>query len=219
MAAQATPPVDYKALAARHGSVYSIHESDAAYIPPEVQRIQHAVGMQLKAGAPLPDGGISSVGEHETSTIEINDPQKFAQGPLQTVSHETGHLWQNSLPPKLIAQIPPDDPKHPYALDLDKLDAMRKQGMKLNQLPREMSASLIQRWVASPQDRPRLQAWLADLNSTPLSVEMPTPQGTKGIISQIRPPTPPVEAWQNPQDLRKQADELQSKFKRSGFSQ
>lgn len=91
-------PIDYHALAAKYNSLGSIHESDAAYIPPEVQRIQKAVGEQLVQGKPLPDGGISSVGEHETSNIEVNNPQKFAQGPLQTISHETTHLWQNSLP-------------------------------------------------------------------------------------------------------------------------
>ena len=213
-----TPPIDYHALAARHGSIGSIHESSDAFIPPEVARIQHAVGMQLKPGQPLPDGGISSVGEHETSIVEVNDPVKFAQGPRQTASHETVHLWQNSLPPKLQANIPPDDPNHPYALDLDKLDAMRKQGKTLAQLPREMAASLIQRWVASPQDRPRLQVWLGDLNKTPLSVEMPTPQDAKGIVSAIRPPTPPIEGYMSPQELKRQASDLQDKFKKAGMA-
>lgn len=98
---------------------------------------------------------------------------------------------------------------------MDKLDEMRKQGVKLSQLPHEMAASLVQRWVASPQDRPRLQAWLSDFNTTPLSVEMPSSQ--KGILGQVRPPIPPIEGYTNPKDLRAAAQALQNKFKGAGI--
>lgn len=216
MPQQPAQTVNYAELAKSHGALTSIHESMGAIIPPQVERIQNALGVEFKQGNPLPDGGIASVGDHDTKIVQINDPQKFAEGPNQTKGHEITHLWQNSLPPPIMSKIPPDDPKHPYALDLDKLDALRKKGVSLAQLPREQGATIVQRWIAFPQDRARLQAWLDDLNTTPLSLMMPTDSSAKTINRSVRAPIPPIEAYLSLPEMKAKAAELQKKFRKPG---
>lgn len=211
MAQQPAQTVDYKTLAAKHGSLYSIHESADAIIPPAVQRIQDAVGAEFKLGKPLPDGGVASVGEHEARTVEINDPQKFAQGPQQTKAHEITHLWQNSLPGKTQTAIPPDNPKAPY--DLSNIDQLRTKGHTLATIPREQAAAIVQTYTADPSQRKRLQPWIDDMNRTPLSIMMPTGPQDKTINRNVRPPIPPLEGYSKPQELMKQAAALQEKFK------
>jgi hypothetical protein len=193
MPAQAAQPVDYHALAAKHGSLGSIYEGSNVTIPPAVQRIQSAIGVQYKQGKPLPDGAIASVGEHEPKIVEINDVKKFAQGPEQTASHELTHIWQNNLPPKIQAAIPSDPSKAKY--DISNVDQLRAQGKTLSTIPREQAATIIQTWVADPSQRKRLQPWLDDMVSTPLSVMMPTSPDAKTINRQVRPPIPPPEAY------------------------
>lgn len=177
-------------------------------IPPELQRIQKAIGVEVVQGRPY-GNAIATVADHEPHRIEINDPERFAKGKDQTISHETIHLWQSQLPGPLQSARMKDDPNHPY--DISKIDEWRKQGKKLSDLPAEVSASIVQRYVASAADRPRLQVWINDLNTTPLSVMQPTSPSDKEINVKPRPPVPPLEAWMNPAELKKQAAAMQQK--------
>jgi hypothetical protein len=207
-----TPPIDYHALARQFGgtsapSVYVAHESKDAVIPPELERIQSAIGVQYKQG-PSRDNGdsIASVEEHEPHVIEINDKARFNQGPLQTRGHEIVHLLFSHLPAKLQEQIPKDDPNHPY--DISQADEWRAQGKKLWNLPQEAAATLIQTWISDPSQRKRLQPWMSDLTSVPLSVENPTSPNDKGINTTPRAPVPPIEAYLTPAQMKARADEL-----------
>jgi len=214
-----TQTPNYADLAKQHGSIYSIHESDASFLPPEIMRIKNAVGAELVKGQPYASAygdAIASVGVNEPNKIEINNPAKFAKGAAQTIAHETTHLWQNQLPGPIQKAIPLDNPNHPY--DLSNIDQLRAQGRTLATLPHEQAAFIVQSYTADPAQRKRLQPWIDDLNKTPLSVEMPTPPNAKGIISQIRPPTPPIQAYQSPAELKTQAAALQQKFAQSGLA-
>jgi len=223
--------IDYAPLAKAHGATHSVipdahketnvtpslpHESPQAVIPPELQRIEHAVGAVYKLGQPLPDGAVASVGQHEPHIIEINDKSKWNQGPQQTKGHEIIHLLFSQLPPKLQEQIPRDDPNHPY--DISQADQWRAQGKKLWNLPQEAAATLVQTWIADPSQRKRLQPWMSDLSSVPLSTVQPTSPGDKQINMNPRAPVPPVEAFMTPEQIRAKADELQAQFRKAGVA-
>lgn len=215
-----TKPIDYVSLAKQHGAIHSAHESDQAAFPPELERIRSAVGIQFGKGPPnVNDKGesaVASVGVNEPHLLEINDPVKFAQAPVQTTAHELVHLYLNQLPGKLREAIPPDDPKHPY--DISKADEWRAQGKKLWQLPQEVAATLIQRWVAMPQERARLQPWIDDLRSAPLSVVNPTAPNSPDLVTSPRPPIPPIEGYLSPQEMRARGAALQAKLKSAGIT-
>jgi len=213
--------IDYAPLAKAHGATHSVipdahketnvtpslpHESPQAVIPPELQRIEHAVGAVYKLGQPLPDGAVASVGQHEPHIIEINDKSKWNQGPQQTKGHELIHLLFANLPSKLQEQIPKDDPNHPY--DISQADQWRAQGKKLWNLPQEAAATLIQSWIADPSQRKRLQPWMSDLTSVPLSTIQPTSPNQKGINTTPRAPTPPIEAYQTVAQTKQQTPPL-----------
>ena len=172
------------------------HESSNAILPPELQRVEHAVGATYKMGKPLPDGGIASVGEGEPHIIEINNKERWNQGSQQTRGHEIIHLLFNHLPSKLKEQIPKDDPNHPY--DISKADEWRAQGKRLWNLPQEAAATLVQTWIADPSQRKKIQPWMSDLTNIPLSVENPTSPDQKGINTTPRAPVPPIEAYLSP---------------------
>ena len=210
MPVQAAQPVDYKALAQRHGAVYSIHESEASFLPPELQRIQQAIKPELVLGKPYGDA-IATVAEHEPHKIEINDPERFRKGSAQTIGHELTHLLMANLSGKVISQIPPDSKTKPY--DISGIEQLRAQGKKLWQLPQEQAATIVQTYVADPSQRARLGPWIQDLNNAPLSVEQPTSPSDKGIISKIRPPVPPIEGYMSLAQLKEQAAALQQKLK------
>ena len=195
MPTPATPP-NYADLAKKQGgySITSSREDKNAMIPPQLSRLEGSLGIQFVQGPPRDNGeAIASVAPHEPHQIEINDHARFAQGPLQTKAHEITHLLQNQLPGGLQSQILPDDPNHPYSLE--NLDALRKQGHTFATLPREVGATVVQRWVARPQDRPRLQQWIDDIGKTPLSIMQPTGPNDKTINRNVRPPIPPQEAY------------------------
>jgi hypothetical protein len=183
-------------------SSYSVGEK-GSYFPPELSRIEHAIGPEYRRGNPLPDGGIASVAEHEPRIIEINDTRKFAQGKEQTKAHELLHLTQNQLAGGAQRLIPPDNPKAPY--DISKIDQLRKQGKTLFTIPREMSATVIQTYVADPTQRKRLQPWVDDLVKTPLSIMQPTEPNDKTINRNVRPPIPPQEAYSPIKNLVEEA--------------
>jgi hypothetical protein len=165
------------------------HENPKAQIPPELSRLEETLNAKFVRGKPYGDA-VASVGPHEPHTIEINDSDKFAQGPKQVKAHEMTHIWRNQLPGPLIKNALPDDPKNPY--DLSKLDEWRKQGRTLATIPQEAAAFAIQKWTADPSSRKQLQPWVNDLNIIPLSVEEPTSPNDKGINMKIRPPIPPA---------------------------
>jgi len=191
-------------------SVSIVGRESSMSLPPEIERIRNAVGAQLVQGRPYGDA-IASVADHEPHKIEINDSQRFAQGGPQTVAHEVTHLFQNQLPGGLQSKILPDNPSDPY--NIDHIDELRKQGHTIATLPREVGASIVQRYVASPADRPRLQKWIDDMAKTPLSIMQPTSPSDKTINRAVRPPQAPPEGYQSVQELKAQAAALQEKFK------
>ncbi len=182
------------------------HESSAAIIPPELERIENAVGVQYKLGKPVEGSeSIASVGEHEPHVIEINDKDRWNQGPKQSKGHEIIHLWKSNLPPKIQAMIPPDDPDPKKRYDISDADKLRATGHTLATIPQEKAATIIQTWIADPSQRKRLQPWMDDLTRIPLSVEKPTSPSDKGIVSEIRPPIPPIEAYLTPVQMKERA--------------
>ena len=212
----ATTPPSYAELAKKHGATTSIHESELNSLPPEIMRIEGAVKPQIVQGKPYGDA-IATVAEHEPHKIEINDPERFRKGSAQTIGHELTHLLMANLSGKVISQIPPDSKTKPY--DISGIEQLRAQGKKLWQLPQEQAATIVQTYVADPSQRARLGPWIQDLNNAPLSVEQPTSPNSKGIISAIRPPVPPIQAYSSPAELRKQAADLQNSFKKAGVAQ
>jgi hypothetical protein len=184
------------------------HESPNAYIPPELQRIEHAVGATYKIGQPLPDGGVASVGRGEPHVIEINDRAKWNQAPLQTKGHEIVHLWASHLPGKIREAIPPDDPDPKKRYDISDVDQLRASGKTLATIPQEKSATIIQTWIADPSQRKRLQPWMNDLTSVPLSTVQPTSPTQQGINTTPRAPTPPIEAYQTVAQTKQQTPPL-----------
>jgi hypothetical protein len=197
-------------------------EGPEVIIPPELTRVQREIGVEYSPARPH-NNAIATVGEHEPHVIEINDPKRFAQGPKQTSSHEITHLLLNNLAGKVNKAIPPDNPKDPY--NISNVDEKRKKGLKLWQLPQEQAATIIQTWVADPSQRQRLQPWINDLNSAPLTIMMPTRPEDTILNRTVRPIEPPLEAWEprprqklTPQQLRAQAEALQRKFKPSGIT-
>jgi hypothetical protein len=191
------------------------HEDAKAEIPPELERIKKALNVRLKVGQPYGDA-VASVGQNEPNVIEINDPKRFAQGSQQTIAHELTHLLFNNLAGPLRAKIPPDNARFPY--DISHVDELRKKGYKLWNLPQEVAATVVQTWVANPSERERLQPWIEDFNNAPLSVEEPTPPNAKGIVSAIRPPSPPIEGYISPEQVKEKAAQLQSMFHSAGMA-
>jgi hypothetical protein len=191
----------------RQPATSQIRESAQAALPPALERIKNAIGVRFAQGQRLAGPGgteaIASVAEHEPHLIEINDPARFRQGPLQTEGHEIVHLWRANLPGPIQAAGLPDNPAHPY--DISDLEALRAKGYTLATIPQEQAAAAIQRYIADPASRKRLQPWVDDLNRTPLSLMNPTSPAQKGINVTPRPPAPPVEAWTTLLGLRQQA--------------
>lgn len=198
-------PQDYGGLVKKFGGVTVPHESADAAIPlPEV-RLKDAIGVQVVPGSRRSAGSdaIASVGVHEPHKVEINDPKRFAQGPQQVMGHEIVHLWMNQLPGPLQKAVPPDDPNHPY--DISKVDELRKQGKRLWQLPQEQAAMVVQQWIGNPADRKRLQPWIDDMKTVPLSVEQPTAPDAKTLNMTPRAPLPPMESYQQMANVRREA--------------
>ena len=192
---------------ARQRQSGQVTESSEAELPSAVQRIQQAIGVRYVAG-PARGGAhhaaaIASVGEHEPHTIEINDPAKFKRGALQTEGHEIVHLWRNNLPGPVQTKALADNPGRPY--DISNIDRLRAQGHDLSTVPQEVAATIIQRYIADPASRKHLQVWVDDMNRVPLSVMNATTPSDKTLNTTVRPPTPPIEAWEYMLGLRKEA--------------
>jgi hypothetical protein len=176
-------------------------------IPPEVERIESAVGVQYKLGKPVAGSeSIASVGEHEPHVIEINDKTRWNQGPKQTKGHEIIHLAFSQMPFSLINAVPKDNPRARY--DISNIDNLRKEGRKLWQLPQEQAATIVQQYIADPASRKRLQPWIDDLNSWPFSIFNPTSPSDKTINTTPRTPIPPIEAYIPLSEIKKRAAQL-----------
>lgn len=205
---------DYAVLAKRHGGTSVSHESPDAVIPPEEQRLSDAIGVRVFPGSKIRNPGgseaIASVGEHEPHEIEVNDVERFKQGPNQVLAHEITHLLFNNLPGSMQKAVPPDGPDPYNIADADK---WRAQGKKLWQLPQEQAAMLVQTWVADPAQRKRLQPWIDDLKTVPLSVERPTAPGDKTLNTTPRTPLPPMEAYQQMPDIVAEATRRRVKMR------
>jgi hypothetical protein len=180
---------------------------DQNTLPPEVGRIENAIDVRYVAGPPRAgsyrEAPIASVGEHEPHTVEINDLKKFKQGVLQTRGHEIVHLWRSNLPGPVQAKALPDNPKDPY--NISNIDQLRAKGYDLSTIPQEVAATIIQTYIADPSQRKRLQPWVDDMNRIPLSVMNATSPDQKGINTTVRPPVPPIEAWESLLGLKQQA--------------
>ena len=192
-------------------------------LPPELSRIEQAVGAVYKLGKPLPDGGISSVGENEQREIQINDKNKWNQGSQQTRAHELTHLALNSMPGPLKKAIPADNPNPKNKYDIGDVDQLRSKGLKIWQLPQEKAATIVQTYTADPSQRKRLQPWIDDMANVPLSIERPVSPSATGIETTPRAPIPPVEAYMSPAEikaraLKLKANALQDSFRRAGVA-
>jgi hypothetical protein len=196
-------------------------EDKDAKIPPEIENLENHLDVRYKQGPHTEnahhESAVASVSTTQPHLVEINDIDKFKKAPLQTRGHEIIHIAFNQLPSSLKSQVPPDDPNHPY--DISQADQWRAQGKKIWQIPQEVAATLVQRWIAMPQERKKLQPWIDDLRQMPMSVINQTAPNSPGIVQTPRTPVPPVDAWQapagrqSPQDLMKQAAALQQRFK------
>jgi len=136
---------------------------------------------------------IASVARRDPTGIAINDAKTFQRDPTQVMGHEAMHLWQNNLPPSIQAGIPLDSPTAPY--DIGNVDALRRQGKTLATIPREKAATIVQTYIARPNERKRLQPWIDDMNNIPLSGTMPTAPNAKRLNMRPRPPSPPPQAY------------------------
>lgn len=175
------------------------HESPNAIIPPELERIKHAIGVNYAQGKPFSGYGgkdvIASVANHEPHTIEINNKARWNQAPLQEMGHEIVHLWRSNLPGPIQKSALPVDPRKPY--DLSNIDSLRSQGHTLATIPEEQAARIMQTWVADPSQRQKLQPWVNDLKTVPLSTMDATAPGDKTINRHPRAPIPPPEEYGN----------------------
>jgi len=210
----ATQPAPVKTLAQlrkeakeRQPGTPQIRESSQAALPPALERIKNAIGVRFAQGQRLAGPGgteaIASVAEHEPHTIEINDPARFKQGPVQTEGHEIVHLWRANLPGPAQAAGLPDNPAHPY--DISNIDQLRAKGHTLATVPEEVAATIVQRFIADPSSRKRLQVWIDDMNTTPLSVMNATSPQQQGINVTPRSQAPPIETWTTLLGLRQEA--------------
>lgn len=168
-------------------------------LPAPLQRVLGSTGLNVVAGEPhqgamgLP--AIASVDGDSVNTIQVEDPRRFVSGGAQTLGHEATHLWQNNLPPTIAAKIP-QDRTDPYAFSEGALPSMRAAGKTLTNLPRELGATIMQKYIAdggehAPESVQKLyKPWLQDMQSAPLSTIIPTQPGQKGISTTPRPPLP-----------------------------
>lgn len=157
-------------------------------LPPEIRNAVSTIPVNVVNGAPhsdskAPQGAVAGVDQGAgNNTIEINSPQDFKNNPTATMGHELTHVWQNNLPPSIQAKIPADK-NDASAFDISDVDKLRKQGKTLVDLPREKSATIVQKYIeAKPgsDTRKKLQPWVDDLGNTPLSSTQPTsPDATK----------------------------------------
>ena len=178
----------------------------AAMIPPAIASAAVSAGrppvswaMAMAIGVVTAFGAIESAtallppSSHTAQTpvnVEVNDPAKFMQDPRQVMAHEATHILQNNLPGPLQSRIPADTTTgDPY--NIDNVDSLRKMGKTLFDLPREQGASVVQRYVANqdnPAERARLQPWMDDMKTAPLSITMPTAPDAKRMNMAPRPP-------------------------------
>ncbi|MGH8337643.1 MAG: hypothetical protein ACRETL_12660, partial [Gammaproteobacteria bacterium] len=83
-----------------------------AALPAPVARIARALNPTVTQGPARPDdaggqGAVANVIQGAgNNNIEINDSASFKRYANQTMGHEITHLWQNSLPPSIQANIP-----------------------------------------------------------------------------------------------------------------
>jgi hypothetical protein len=109
---------------------------------------------------------IATVDEGSTDTITVRDPARFQP---QVKAHEATHLWQHSLPKSIQDQFGKTDPNDAY-LDpknlVSSITTMRAKGMKLENLPPEHQAELVQAMMMYHGDKEyktALQPWMEDV--------------------------------------------------------
>jgi 2'-5' RNA ligase/preprotein translocase subunit YajC len=144
---------------------------------------------------------LAGVTPHDPRTINVVDQSAFNTNAPQLVAHEGTHLWANNLPPALQAKIPADNTDNPYNYGgAAGLNALRKKGGTMLDLPREQQAALVQYYQSqggpkAPADvRASHEPFINDMNSIPQSVIQPTAPTDSAINTTPRAPLPPADA-------------------------
>jgi len=163
-----------------------------AALPGPLGRINHEVDPQVVSGGALTGRGGNAVESSVdqgagNNTIEINDPASLRRNLSSTMAHELTHTWQNSLTPEAQAAMP-EDAQDMSAFNISNVDKLRQQGRTLATLPREQAATVVQNYIQHPDQQKRLQPWINDMKTTPLSSTMPTAPDAKRLNMAPRPP-------------------------------
>ncbi|MGH7594674.1 MAG: hypothetical protein ACRELE_12610, partial [Gemmatimonadales bacterium] len=93
------------------------------------------------------------------------------------------------------ANIPADDPDPKKRYDISDVEALRKKGNTLATIPREKAATIVQTYIAQPSQRKKLQPWIDDMNTIPLSSTLPTDPNAVVINMTPRAPLPPPNLY------------------------
>lgn len=183
-------------------------------LPDQVRNAVSTIPVGIKAGSAQDDpngrasnGIVSSVNSGAgNNDITIHNAKALNdQNPVAITGHEVTHVWQNNLPPSVQAKIP-DDPKDMSAFDISDVDKLRKQGKTMVDIPREKSATIVQKYIeAKPGSatRKKLQPWINDMGNTPLSSTQPTAPNAKGLNMTPRAPGLPPSTVAGMSGVRK----------------
>lgn len=143
---------------------------------------------------------LAGVEPHSPDTINIVDQAAFNKAPEQLAAHEATHNVMNNLPGTLQDKIPADNQADPYNYGgVDGLNALRKKGGTILDLPREQQAALVQYYQsqggpnAPAAVRDSHQPFVNDLAQLPQSVIQPTSPDADAINTTPRAPRPPID--------------------------
>lgn len=157
---------------------------------------------------PTKDDPIAGVPLGSPNQVLITNTDKFNQSPRQVALHESVHTIQNNLTPDQQKQIPPDVGDPTVVTNPDYLDAQRKAGKTILDLPKEQWSYLAQYhdskqeeyekgWITKKewdQVQKTYGPWIKDFDKLKLSTVIPTDPKAPGntINTTMRPPLVPV---------------------------
>lgn len=143
---------------------------------------------------------LAGVEPHSPDTINIVDQEAFNKAPAQLAAHEATHNVVNNLPGTLQDQIPADNTADPYNYGgAEGLNALRKKGGTILDLPREQQAALVQYYQsqggpsAPAAVRESHEPFVNDLAKLPQSIVQPTSPDADAINTTPRTPRPPLD--------------------------
>jgi hypothetical protein len=172
-------------------------QADLSALPGPIKRVLHAAGATIKPATGADDGyheAVASVSPDEPNTIQVEDPQRFAQNAAQTVAHEAFHVWRLNLPPHIRALAPQDDTDQYNYADPGTMRMLRAQGKRLWNLPEESGATAMQYYTSQGGEnapkavRDAYGPWAKDMEA-PMSTMLPTPANAQELNTAPRPPT------------------------------